>query len=121
MVCAPLMMRPQEQLGFPVNASNAWTPYKPSAYRPYQSRKRWFRSPNDAFLTSNSHTRALAAAQCKTNLTSLGVGSTALRSSFQAFFASTYGGAFHPNAEGQAAIADAAMPAARNILAARGK
>lgn len=110
-----------EQFGFPIRQASAWEPYSPSAYRPYQTRQRWFRSPNDAFLTSNSHTRALAAAQCKSNLTSLGVGSARLRSSFQAFFASSYGGAFHPNAEGQAAIADAALIPARKVLASRGK
>ena len=31
--------------------------------------------------------------------------------------ASTFGGAFHPTAEGQAAIADAVLPTARAILA----
>jgi len=30
-----------------------------------------------------------------------------------------YGGAFHPSAEGQAAMADAALPAARDVLGVR--
>jgi hypothetical protein len=36
---------------------------------------------------------------------------------FQVFLASTYGGAFHPTAEGQARIADEVVDAARTALA----
>ena len=41
-------------------------------------------------------------------------------SSFQLLLASTYSGAFHPTAEGQAAIADAVVIEARRILAKYG-
>ena len=40
---------------------------------------------------------------------------------FQLVLASTYSGAFHPTAEGQAAIADAVAHKARNVLAKYGQ
>jgi hypothetical protein len=65
-----------------------WMPYLPSEYRPYLPRARWFRSPNDAFLTVNLH-----------------YGTVGDRVSLTQFVASS--GAFHPNALGHAATADA--------------
>ncbi|MGH6814916.1 MAG: hypothetical protein ACREC6_04370 [Hyphomicrobiaceae bacterium] len=66
-----------------------WQPYPPDRYRPYWPRARWFRTPNDAFLTVNLHERGRPG-----NLLDV-----------VQFIA--YSGAFHPNAEGHAAIADA--------------
>ncbi len=40
---------------------------------------------------------------------------------FQLVLAATYSGAFHPTAEGHAAIADAVVEQARAVLAARGQ
>jgi hypothetical protein len=40
---------------------------------------------------------------------------------FQLVLASTYSGAFHPTAEGQAAIADAVVAKARTVLAKYGQ
>jgi hypothetical protein len=65
-----------------------WMPYPPNEFRPYQPRTRWYRSPNDAFLTVNLH-----------------YGKIGDRVSLTHFVASS--GAFHPNAQGHAAAADA--------------
>ena len=86
----------------------AWVPYNPANFRPYAQRRRWFRTPNDAFMTGNYH-----------------ISSTVLKSVlrmqsiewFQLVLASTYSGAFHPTSEGQAVIADAALEKARAVLA----
>jgi lysophospholipase L1-like esterase len=65
-----------------------WMPYPPNEFRPYLQRTRWYRSPNDAFLTVNLH-----------------YGKVGDRVSLTHFVASS--GAFHPNAQGHAAAADA--------------
>lgn len=65
-----------------------WMPYPPSEFRPYLPRARWVRSPNDAFLTVNLH-----------------YGTIGDRVSLTQFVSSS--GAFHPNALGHAATADA--------------
>ena len=69
-----------------------WTPYRPAEFRPYLSTQRWFRTPNDAFLAAHYH----------------GGEKTILRGGrlLQLTSWSAYSGAFHPNAEGHAAIAD---------------
>jgi hypothetical protein len=107
---------PAKSLAFPRLKDGAWTPYKPASYAPYASRQRWFRTPNDAFMTTHLHAQAVA--NFGSNCSSLFTG--ALRtlaqrhwSPFQLFIASTYGGAFHPTAEGQARIADEVVRAAR--------
>jgi hypothetical protein len=89
-----------------------WTPYNPADYQPYASRQRWFRTPNDAFMTANFHVAA-------------GLLTKVLKvepfAPFQLVLASTYSGAFHPTAEGQAAIADAVVDKARAVLAKYGE
>ena len=65
-----------------------WMPFAPNEFRPYLPRTRWYRSPNDAFLTVNLH-----------------YGKVGDRVSLTHFVASS--GAFHPNAQGHAAAADA--------------
>jgi hypothetical protein len=106
-------------LAFPRLKNGAWTPYKPSAYKAYASRHRWFRTPNDAFMTAHLHAERVA--NFGSNCSSLFTGAlkTLARrhwSPFQLFLASTYGGAFHPTAEGQARIADEVLKAARTGL-----
>jgi hypothetical protein len=86
---------------------NAWVPYNPADYRPYASRQRWFRTPNDAFMTGNFHVSA-GVMQKVLKLESV--------SFIQLLLASTYSGAFHPTAEGHAAIADAVVARARVVL-----
>lgn len=70
-------------------ASTKWEPFAPNDFRPYASRQRWFRTPNDAFLTAHhSDLKKLGGMEAITRF-------------------SAYSGAFHPTAEGQAAMADA--------------
>ncbi|MFT3731314.1 MAG: hypothetical protein QM780_07800 [Hyphomicrobium sp.] len=101
-----------DDLRLPRKIDGMWTPYNPADYRPYAARQRWFRTPNDAFMTGNFHAAA-------------GFLSSYLKiepfAPFQAILASTYSGAFHPTAEGQAAIADAVTDKARAVLAKYGQ
>jgi lysophospholipase L1-like esterase len=96
-----------DDLRLPRLVEGNWVPYSPAEYRPYISRLRWFRTPNDAFLTGNFHVTG-SVLQKALKLESL--------SWFQVLLASTYSGAFHPTAEGQAAIADAVLQKARSVL-----
>ena len=91
----------------PKMVDGAWTPYNPAEYRAYVPRKRWFRTPNDAFMTGNYH---ISSAILKNVMK--------LQSFewFQLVLASTYGGAFHPTSEGHAVIADAVLDKARAVL-----
>ena len=84
-----------------------WTPFNPAEWRPYVPRQRWFRTPNDAFLTGNFHVpRSIVQKALPTNTLNW----------FQVLLASLYSGAFHPTAEGQAAMADAVVIEARRVL-----
>ncbi len=96
-----------EDLRLPRKVGDAWEPFNPADYQPYASRQRWFRTPNDAFLTANVHV-AGSVMQKALKLESL--------SWFQVLVASTYSGAFHPTAEGHAAIADSVVERARAIV-----
>jgi len=96
-----------DDLRLPRRFDGKWVPYNPAAYEPYVSRQRWFRTPNDAFMTAHIHI-AGSVLQQALNLESL--------SHLQVLIAATYSGAFHPTAEGQAAIADAAVVKARAVL-----
>ena len=107
------------QTDFPRRKDGAWSPFKPSEYKPYAPRQRWFRTPNDAFLSSHMHADQISnfGAMCSSVYT----GAFKLLAKkhwkpFQVFLASTYGGAFHPTAEGQARIADEVAAAARAVL-----
>jgi len=96
-----------DDLRLPRFVNGRWVPYNPADYRPYASRQRWFRTPNDAFMTSNFHVSE-PLMQKVLKLESF--------SWFQLLLASTYSGAFHPTAEGHAAIADAVADQARAVL-----
>ncbi len=101
-----------DDLRIPRRVDGAWVPYNPADFRAYASRQRWFRTPNDAYMTGNFHVSA-------------GVMQKVLKleavSFVQVLLAATYSGAFHPTAEGHAAIADAAADRARQILAKYGR
>lgn len=101
-----------DDLRLPRKIDGMWTPYNPADYQPYAARQRWFRTPNDAFMTGNFHAAAGFLAKY------LKIEPFA---PFQAILASTYSGAFHPTAEGQAAIADAVADKARAVLAKYGQ
>ncbi len=96
-----------DDLRLPRKLAAGWDPYNPADYHPYAPRQRWFRTPNDAFMTANVHV-AGSVMQKALNFESL--------SWFQVLIASTYSGAFHPTAEGHAAIADSVVERARAVL-----
>lgn len=96
-----------DDLRLPRKVDGVWRPFNPADYRPYASRQRWFRTPNDAFLTGNFHVPATLLQKVL----------QVHNSWFQLVLASTYSGSFHPTAEGQAAIADAVVEKARRVLA----
>jgi hypothetical protein len=97
-----------DDLRLPRKTDGVWVPYNPADFRAYASRQRWFRTPNDAFMTGNFHVSA-GLMQKVLKLESV--------SFIQLLLASTYSGAFHPTAEGHAAIADAVVERSRAILA----
>ncbi|MEO1719543.1 MAG: hypothetical protein AAFR23_04845 [Pseudomonadota bacterium] len=96
-----------DDLRFPRLINGRWTPYNPADFRPYAPRQRWFRTPNDAYLTGHFH---VASSLMQAVLRNRNLNWT------QVMLASTYSGAFHPTAEGQAAIGDAVTRVARRVL-----
>ncbi len=97
-----------DEMRLPRKVDGVWEPYNPSEWQPYASRQRWFRTPNDAFMTGNFHvSQSLLQKVMKAQGFSW----------VQLLLASVYSGAFHPTAEGQAAIADAVVDKARGVLA----
>ncbi|HKZ96881.1 MAG TPA: hypothetical protein VJ045_07860, partial [Hyphomicrobiaceae bacterium] len=101
-----------DDLRLPRKKDGRWVPYNPADFQAYAPRQRWFRTPNDAFMTGNFHV-AGSVLQKALKLQTL--------SWFQLLLASTYSGAFHPTAEGHAAIADAVAERARAVLAKYGQ
>ena len=96
-----------ETLDLPFWANGKWTPFNPAQYKPYALRKRWFRTPNDAYLTGHLH---LSGPVIRNIFKIRGF------NRLQVLVAGTYSGAFHPTAEGQAVIADAVAVAAERVL-----
>jgi hypothetical protein len=80
-----------------------------SEYRPYASRARWVRTANDSYFTAMTYPQGLGAMAQPTNIHDATWG----------ILSAVYGGAVHPSAEGHAAMADAALPAVRDILGLR--
>lgn len=110
-ICASFTDAPwtmADELRLPRKMDGHWEPFNPSEYRPYAQRQRWFRTPNDAFMTGNFH---VPKSLLQTVMKAQGF------SWVQLLLASIYSGAFHPTAEGQAAIADAVVAQARGVLA----
>lgn len=101
-----------DELRLPRKMGDKWFPYNPGDFRAYTMRQRWFRTPNDAFMTGNFHVAASMIEKV------LKLGSLEW---FQLLLASTYSGAFHPTAEGHAAIADAVAEKARTVLTKYGQ
>lgn len=96
-----------DDLRLPRKTEAGWRPYNPADFKAYATRQRWFRTPNDAFMTGNFHV-ATSLLQKVLKLDAF--------SWFQLVLAATYSGAFHPTAEGQAAMADAVAYKARGVL-----
>jgi hypothetical protein len=82
--------------------SGDFAPYNPANALPYGHRWRLFHSPNDAFLTANTHREGIS-----------------LFDIMQPAYAALYSGAMHPTAEGHAIVADSVLPHVRSIVAAR--
>jgi hypothetical protein len=96
-----------DDLRLPRWTGRRWEPFNPADWQAYAPRQRWFRTPNDAFMTGNFH---VSESLIQKVLKLQGF------SSFQLLLASIYSGAFHPTAEGQAAMADAVVLEARRVL-----
>jgi hypothetical protein len=78
---------------------DAFEPYSPAATLPYAHRWRLFRTPNDAFLTANTHREG-----------------TPLYDILQPAYAGLYSGAIHPTAEAHAIVADHVVRHVRAIV-----
>jgi hypothetical protein len=79
-----------------------WLPFAPPGWVAYRPKYRWFVTPDDAFLTANYML-----------LNSLIINA---RDKVEPLVAATMSGAFHPNALGQAAIADAVLVRLRKVV-----
>jgi len=77
--------------------------FKAADYPAFVKRQRWIRSPNDSYFAANTFPDGLGRG-------------TALSDPFNLIWAANYGGAFHPTAEGHAAIADEIVLKLRDIL-----
>lgn len=104
----PEPLTQDDEMRLPRLVDGRWAPYNPSQWRAYAPRRRWFRTPNDAFMTGNFHvSESLLQKALKSQKLAW----------LQPLLASVYSGAFHPTAQGQAAIADAVVEKARAVLA----
>jgi len=83
-------------------ATDEFKPYTPAGWAPYATHWRLFRTPNDVFLTANTH---------KDGLSPFDV--------LQPGYAGLISGAAHPTAEGHAMVADTVMVHARKVLDGR--
>jgi hypothetical protein len=77
-----------------------------SDYKPYASRARWIRTANDSYFTAMTYPVGISAVLRPSDI----------HDAIWGVVSAVYGGAIHPTAEGYAAIADAALPAARGVL-----
>lgn len=75
-------------------------------FRPYASRERWIRTPNDSYFAAMTYPDGLPSTILPADIHDATWG----------VLSAVYGGAIHPTAEGHAAMADAALPAARGVL-----
>ena len=78
----------------------------PAEYRAYLPRARWIRDANDSYFAAMTYPQGLPAASQPTDIHDATWG----------VLSAVYGGAVHPTAEGHAAMADAALPAAASVL-----
>src|SRR5262245_45836488 len=77
-----------------------------SQYRPYASRARWVRTANDSYFTAMTYPQGLSSVTMPASI----------HDAIWGVLSAVYGGAVHPTAEGHAAMADAALPAMRDVL-----
>ncbi|MFL9823555.1 hypothetical protein [Rhodoplanes sp. SY1] len=79
---------------------------RPSDFRPYAPRARWIRTANDSYFAAMTFPEGVSPTMQPSDLHDATWG----------VLSAVYGGAVHPTAEGHAAMADAALPAARTVL-----
>jgi hypothetical protein len=77
-----------------------------SEFRAYLPRARWIRDANDSYFAAMTYPQGLSAA----------VQPADIHDATWGILSAVYGGAIHPTAEGHAAMADAALPAAAAVL-----
>jgi lysophospholipase L1-like esterase len=77
-----------------------------SEFRAYARRARWIRTANDSYFAAMTYPEGVSA----------GLEPSDLHDAMWGVLAAVYGGAIHPTAEGHAAMADAALPAAKGAL-----
>jgi lysophospholipase L1-like esterase len=77
-----------------------------SEYRAYLPRARWIRDANDSYFAAMTYPQALPTSSQPADIHDATWG----------VLSAVYGGAVHPSAEGHAAMADAAVPAAAAVL-----
>jgi lysophospholipase L1-like esterase len=75
-------------------------------YRAYMPRARWIRDANDSYFAAMTYPQGLPTAMQPSDIHDATWG----------VYSAVYGGAVHPSAEGHAAMADAVLPAAANVL-----
>ncbi|SIO39738.1 hypothetical protein SAMN05443247_04822 [Bradyrhizobium erythrophlei] len=75
-------------------------------YRAYLPRARWIRDANDSYFAAMTYPQALPSSMQPSDIHDATWG----------VLSAVYGGAVHPSAEGHAAMADAAFPAASAVL-----
>ena len=85
-------------------ATDEFKPFNPAYALPYGPRWRLFRTPNDAFLTANTHREGISPFDI-----------------LQPAYAALYSGAVHPTAEGHSIVADTMVKYARAVLDGRGR
>ena len=96
----------------PVTAATAPLTCNRSAgdFRAYLPRQRWLRTANDSYFAAMTYPQGFAASSQPSDIHDATWG----------VLSAVYGGAVHPTAEGHAAMADAAVPAAVNVLGLAG-
>jgi len=77
-----------------------------SDYQPYAPRGRWIRTADDSYFTAMTYPEGMPAVLKPSDI----------HDAMWGVLSAVYGGAVHPTAEGYAAMADAALPAAREVL-----
>ena len=75
-------------------------------YRAYLPRARWIRDANDSYFAAMTYPQGLPSSMQPADIHDATWG----------LLSAVYGGAVHPSAEGHAAMADAALPAAATVL-----
>lgn len=77
-----------------------------SDYLPYMPRGRWIRTANDSYFAAMTYPEGMPVMLKPADI----------HDAIWGVLSAVYGGAVHPTAEGYAAMADAALPAARGVL-----